>query len=791
MKRTLLSLFLLVGFAHSLSAQSCVGESGYVNWSLWMNFSSQPDSADLSVMENYPEYPDQQNILGSLQTPANFNNYYASLIRGYISVPVTATYYFNVVGDDDTFFYLSSNESRNNLIERARVTGYTSSGQHNKYPEQTSGLITLNAGQNYYFELHHYEGGGSDHATVYWRIPDTPDIDTVWQVIDYNYLKAYSCDGSCPPRGTLCDDGNAQTTNDRQDGFCNCVGEYPKPSSCVGESGKVEAYYFDNIEGNYVEYDLVNSPNFPLVPDRAETLAGAYGPLQPYTRDQYGSLVQGYLTVPVTGQYSFNITGDNQTFFYLSSDHNIANKQSHQALVFYGISEADHANSSFQTIGPLTMEAGKYYYYEFRHKENGWRDFFSLHWKTPWQQNWKRIPKFYLFDYDCEISCITQGTPCDDGNIYTNNDQYDANCNCVGTPCSGPDCDDTLAKYSFYDPAGTTGNNITTTENSWESCGTGLGSNPNLARAGNSHWIMYDFDKKYKFQGSRVWNYNVTGETDKGFRQVYVDYSVDGVNWTALGGVYNWPQAPGNVDYGGFIGPNFNDVKARYILLSSVNNHGDPLCSGFSDISIDAIHCDDKDTPCDDNDPLTSYDKFDADCNCKGVDIRCASDTIHLARETLADPEFKAKMHIQAQALVPSTENISFTAGNSIVLLPGFEVSNQGVFKAEIANCLQEAFVENQLTGKKGDEKTSGGILSSSEEVSQRKEVIFRLNEPGHVQLTLKDNSGNTIVIILDEELEVLGTYTKYLPTNRLPKGTYKVELKINTNLLQESFEVP
>ena len=789
MKRIVL---LFIGFIfwsnQDLLAQSCVGEAGKVQWSLWMNFPSFPDSTDLAAMESYPEYPDQQIELGSISTPVNYNDYYASLIRGYISFPQSGQYYFNVTGDDDTRFYLSTNQTRAGLVKRAEVLSYTGVDQHYKEPNQTSPLINITAGQNYYFEIHQFEGGGDDHVNLYFRKPNSPDLDTLWQIVDYQYIKDYACQGSCPPRGTACDDGNPNTTDDQQDGFCNCVGVYAPPTSCVGERGKIEAYYFDNIPGSYVENDLLNSPKFPLLPDRKEYLKGAYGPLSPYTREEYGTLVQGYLTVPVTGQYSFNITGDNQTFFYLSSDHDPANKQSHQALVFSGIGEGEHDRSSFQTIGPLNLESGKYYYFEFRHKENTWRDYFFLHWKTPFHNTWKLVPKFYLFDYDCELSCIAQGTPCNDGNIYTNNDQYDANCNCVGTPCFGPDCNDTLAHYQFYEPAGRSNSNLTTVANSWQSCST-TAPNPNPARTSNTHWIKYDFSSKYKFKSSRVWNYNVSGDTDKGFRQVVVDYSEDGNTWLPLGGTYNWPQAPGNADYGGFIGPNFNDRKARYILVTALNNHGDPLCSGFSDITFDAIHCDDKDTPCDDDDPLTSYDKFDNNCNCRGVDIHCASDTIELAKVTLEDPAFQSRMRIESKSTVPSTQNISFTAGNSIVLLPGFEVEAQGVFKAEIANCLQTAFEQNQLASLSSKKKETP-FLSESELNSNIKEIYFRLNEPGQVKLTLRDGKGNLLATLIDDYYEILGTHKKYVPTGKLGKGTYVVELTVNDNTVKESFQV-
>ncbi|MCR9065108.1 MAG: PA14 domain-containing protein [Cytophagales bacterium] len=783
------TLLILTWLSSLTSFAQCVGTSGEVTWNLWLGYNTFQDSVDMVHDEYYPEYPNHTLKLGSLSTPYNYSDYYASMIRGYIAVPQTGSYYFNLAGDDDVQFYLSTDESKANLQRKAYVDGWTYPDEHYKETNQTSGLTQLIGGRNYYFEIHHYEGGWQDHINLYWRKPSVPDTDTLWQIIDYNYIKDYACGGNCPPRGTACDDGDPLSFNDQQDGFCNCAGSYPPPNSSVGEKGLVEAYYFDDIPGTYVENDLINSPKFPLLPDRKEKLKGAYGPLESYTNDEYGSLVQGYLTVPETGIYEFNLTGDNQTFFYLSSNENPENKQAHQALVFYGLGEGEHVSSSFQTIGPLTLEKGKFYYYEIRHKENGWRDFFHVHWKTPFHDNWKLIPKFYLYDFADELSCMAQGAICDDGDPYTANDQYDANCNCVGTPCSGPDCDDSMARYSFYEECASTDNLVPSEEYSWVSCGS-TGPNPNPARSSSTHWIKYDFQNQYKLQNSRIWNYNVLGQTNKGFRTVKVDYSIDGINWTALGGTYNWPMAPGTSDYAGFAGPNFSNIKARYILISAVSNWGSTSCSGFSKITFDAIHCDDKDTPCDDGDPLTSYDKFDDNCNCRGVDINCASDTLLLAKSTLIDDAFSAKMRIQSESLVPNTENISFTAGNSIVLLPGFEVKRDAVFSAKIEDCIRAAFEENEFASLSNKVSESRSILSDDESRENIKKIIFRLSAPGHVKLSLLNSKGETMVVIIDNDYEILGTHMKYLPTNRLSKGRYVIELNIDGNVVKEQFDV-
>ena len=439
----------------------------------------------------------------------------------------------------------------------------------------------------------------------------------------------------------------------------------------------------------------------------------------------------------------------------------------------------------------MTLEKGKYYYYEIRHKENTWRDHFNLYWKTPFHEirTWKRIPSFYLYDYKCEISCIAQNTPCDDGNAFTNNDKINGQCECVGTPCSGPDCDDSAARYKTYDSCSPTQNLTTQSEASWVSCTSSLNPNPNPARSANVHWLMYDFNDRYKFTTSRIWNYNVENQTDKGFKTVKIDYSNDGTNWQPLGTTYTWPQAPGISDYAGFSGPNFNNIKARYILISAINNWG-AGCSGLSKVTFDATLCNPSGTPCDDKDPLTTYDRFDNACNCKGINISCANDTLRLDKMTLADGAFKAKKRIEAQSLVPTTKDITFTAGNSIVLLPGFEVKNNAVFAASIADCIQAAFVANQKSSKAVSESDSSEFKANDTENSKIKEIIFRLNKPAYVKLSLKDQNGQIIAMIIDHYFESLGTQTKFLPTNKLKKGTYTIELEVDDKKLSQEFVV-
>mgnify|MGYP006178666151 CR=1 FL=1 len=367
MRSSIVFIFFLF-VARGLHAQSCLGTPGQVTWRYWLNMpsSNSSDTSALYTNEKFPSFPDGFQTLASLQMPVNFTDNFAASMRAFIRPTETASYRFNVTGDDRVVVYFSSNgpEAQKKVI--AEVLIWTNRTEHTKSPTQTSQWFTLEAGKTYYVEMVHLEGGSGDHAALHWQKSN----ETTWQVVDFRYLIDYACWGNCPLAGTACNDGDPTTNRDVQDGNCNCFGEPTKPVTCIGNRGGVEAYYYDNIPGSYVENDLLNAPQFPLVPSRKEFLPSANGPLKPNSRDQYGSMVQGYLTVPVTGNYLFNLTGDNQTMFFLSKNHDPAFLQTHQLIVTNGVGEYQHTASRFQSTSPLLLEKGKYYYFEIVHKEN-------------------------------------------------------------------------------------------------------------------------------------------------------------------------------------------------------------------------------------------------------------------------------------------------------------------------------------------------------------------------------------------------------------------------------------
>ncbi len=81
--------------------------------------------------------------------------------------------------------------------------------------------------------------------------------------------------------------------------------------------------------------------------------------------------------------------------------------------------------------------------------------------------------------------------------------------------------------------------------------------------------IHYAFDRLYKLHEMWIWNYNVMFEPMLGFglREVTIDYSADGVDWTTLGD-FELAQAPGTTMYKPGTRIDMAQAAARHIRLT-------------------------------------------------------------------------------------------------------------------------------------------------------------------------------------------------------------------------------
>jgi uncharacterized protein (DUF1800 family) len=119
------------------------------------------------------------NVLGTLEGIPNFGDSYGERVRGFFTAPVSGNYYFWIAGSDSAQLWISDDANQVNRVLRAWVTptnnptapgqNGTLSRQWNLQSSQQSGWLTLAAGRQYYLEILHKAGvGTNDNWSVGW-----------------------------------------------------------------------------------------------------------------------------------------------------------------------------------------------------------------------------------------------------------------------------------------------------------------------------------------------------------------------------------------------------------------------------------------------------------------------------------------------------------------------------------------------------------------------------------------------------------------------------------------------
>ncbi len=103
------------------------------------------------------------------------------------------------------------------------------------------------------------------------------------------------------------------------------------------------------------------------------------------------------------------------------------------------------------------------------------------------------------------------------------------------------------------------------------------------------HWIKYDFGAIRSLSKTWIWNVNDPSLLNSGFNEVSIDYSLDGAIWTHWGNM-NFPKGTGTAVYAGFSGPDLFGIDARYVIITSISNHGDVNCSGLSEVKFNLFN---------------------------------------------------------------------------------------------------------------------------------------------------------------------------------------------------------
>jgi len=89
-------------------------------------------------------------------------------------------------------------------------------------------------------------------------------------------------------------------------------------------------------------------------------------------------------------------------------------------------------------------------------------------------------------------------------------------------------------------------------------------------------WIQYEFDAVYKLDQIWVWNSNSDLEwlVGLGVKTATIEYSVDGLTWTALPNVPEFARAQGKPDYGPGIIVDLAGALARFVRITCTSSWG-------------------------------------------------------------------------------------------------------------------------------------------------------------------------------------------------------------------------
>ncbi len=100
-------------------------------------------------------------------------------------------------------------------------------------------------------------------------------------------------------------------------------------------------------------------------------------------------------------------------------------------------------------------------------------------------------------------------------------------------------------------------------------------------------WVQYEFDGVYKLHEMLVWNYNSMFELILGFglKEVTIEYSENGTDWTVLGDV-ELTQATATAAYTANTTVAFNGVAAKYVRLTVNSGWGMMGQFGLSEVRI-------------------------------------------------------------------------------------------------------------------------------------------------------------------------------------------------------------
>ncbi|MBI1372117.1 MAG: protein kinase [Phycisphaera sp.] len=142
-------------------------QHGVILRELWQGVGGGDRGAATNAIAQRP-FPDSFDYIDNLYV-GDIGDNYVQRFRGYVTAPATGAYRFWLTSDDQSDLMLSTDEDPANL---RRIAGRDGADGDNAWPEDgASADVDLVAGERYYFEVVHKEGGGLSHLGLGWTLP--------------------------------------------------------------------------------------------------------------------------------------------------------------------------------------------------------------------------------------------------------------------------------------------------------------------------------------------------------------------------------------------------------------------------------------------------------------------------------------------------------------------------------------------------------------------------------------------------------------------------------------------
>jgi len=330
----------------------------------------------------------EQNSLTNLQistepalaSPPAIPAPFASRLTAFLVPPISGNYRFAVTSSEQSEVWLSPTTTFQGKRLVASVPSPSPAGNFDRFPSQRSVAIPLAAGRRYCIEVVHCGTDANNHLTVGWTLPTgdeqapIPGRHLVLPKVTIPWVKG---DPTLPiafPSVTA-----AATVT-------------AVPAVATGAPGDGTALRpglrrerWNNIPGADLTA-LIRHPTYPGTPDELAFESAAQSTAQ---GEHFGERLIGWLVPPESGDYVFDLRGDDYGQFWLGVDDQPASRQ---LLV--------SSRLSLNRSKPIALEAGRRYWFEVLHHQHTLEVLCVVGWTLPSGQRQAPIPGAHLLGRD-------------------------------------------------------------------------------------------------------------------------------------------------------------------------------------------------------------------------------------------------------------------------------------------------------------------------------------------------------------------------------------------------------